>query len=184
MADTARALRVRSHAAGPRPRKGPRGPRLSRIIHQKTPFLPPFPDLNPPPPIRRGAGGQGPGKKKVCAGEGALGTWAKTAGAMRPRISVHTSLTSVVAHTMAPPVSRLRPVPLFVEGVDQDGPFGGDGCGAGDDVAQAGCQGAFDGWEPLFQTPPSPALEGSDVRQPERVWEGLGTGVWGLPPRI
>ena len=28
------------------------------------------------------------------------GTWAKTAGAMRPRMSVHTSLTSVVAQTM------------------------------------------------------------------------------------
>ena len=28
------------------------------------------------------------------------GTWAKTAGAMRPRMSVNTSLTSVVAQTM------------------------------------------------------------------------------------
>ena len=28
------------------------------------------------------------------------GTWAKTAGAMRPSMSVHTSLTSVVAQTM------------------------------------------------------------------------------------
>ena len=28
------------------------------------------------------------------------GTWARTAGAMRPRISVHTTLTPVVAHTM------------------------------------------------------------------------------------
>ena len=28
------------------------------------------------------------------------GTWAKTAVAMRPRMSVHTSLTSVVAQTM------------------------------------------------------------------------------------
>ena len=28
------------------------------------------------------------------------GVWAKTAGAMRPTMSVHTSLTSVVAHTM------------------------------------------------------------------------------------
>ena len=28
------------------------------------------------------------------------GRWAKTAGAMRPRMSIHTSLTLVVAHTM------------------------------------------------------------------------------------
>ena len=28
------------------------------------------------------------------------GTWAKTTGAMQPRMSVHTSLTSVVAQTM------------------------------------------------------------------------------------
>ena len=44
-----------------------------------------------------------------------------------------------------PPVPRLRPVPLFVEGVDQVGPLRGDGRGARDDVPQAGCQAAFDG---------------------------------------
>ena len=44
-----------------------------------------------------------------------------------------------------PPVSRLRPVPLLVEGVDQVGPLGGNGCGARDHVPQAGCQAALDG---------------------------------------
>ena len=41
-----------------------------------------------------------------------------------------------------PPVSWLRPVPLLVEGVDQVGPLRGNGCGARDDVPQAGCQAA------------------------------------------
>ena len=36
-------------------------------------------------------------------------------------------------------------MPLFVEGVDQDGPFRGDGRGARDDVPQAGCHAFFDG---------------------------------------
>ena len=44
-----------------------------------------------------------------------------------------------------PPVSRLRPVPLLVEGLDQVGPLRGDGCGAGDDVPQACCEAALDG---------------------------------------
>ena len=44
-----------------------------------------------------------------------------------------------------PPVSRLRPVPLLVEGVDKVGPLRGDGCGAHDDVPQAGYQAALDG---------------------------------------
>ena len=44
-----------------------------------------------------------------------------------------------------PPVSQLRPVHLLVEGLDQVGPLGGDGCGARDDVPQAGCQVALDG---------------------------------------
>ena len=44
-----------------------------------------------------------------------------------------------------PPVPRLRPVPLPVEGVDQVGPLRGDGRGARDDVPQAGCQAALDG---------------------------------------
>ena len=44
-----------------------------------------------------------------------------------------------------PPVPRLRPVPLLVEGVDQVGPLRGDGRGAHDDVPQAGCGAAFDG---------------------------------------
>ena len=35
---------------------------------------------------------------------------------------------------------------------------------------------------PHFQPPPP--LQGSKVRQPERVWEGLGTGVRGYPTYI
>ena len=44
-----------------------------------------------------------------------------------------------------PPVSWLHPVPLLVEGVDEVGPLRGHGCGARDDVPQAGCQAALDG---------------------------------------
>ena len=35
--------------------------------------------------------------------------------------------------------------------------------------------------EPLFQSPFSLFLEGSNVRQPDRAWAGLGTGVRGYP---
>ena len=46
-------------------------------------------------------GGNGLVGGSACHGpRHAAGTWAKTAGAMRPWMSVHTSLTSVVAHTM------------------------------------------------------------------------------------
>ena len=34
---------------------------------------------------------------------------------------------------------------------------------------------------PLLR-PPTPSLQGSHVRQPERGWEGLGTGIRGYPP--
>ena len=73
------------------------------------------------------------------------GTWAKTAGAMRPRMSVQNQLDLGGGADYGPPVPWLRPVPLLVEGVDQVGRLRGDGRGARDDVPQAGCQAALDG---------------------------------------
>ena len=37
------------------------------------------------------------------------------------------------------------------------------------------------GAEPRFQPFPPPSPQSSDVRQPERFWERLATGVWGYP---